>query len=88
MTGAIKPRLFAIELRTVAIVEAVDAMAAKMTADLEQGDILRDTASVHITVLGEVTTVEEAAAHEWDGYCIPYGGDEKTRLAELLGAAK
>lgn len=78
--------LFAIELTTVAIVEADDEDAAMQVARDEQRSICADTLYMDLAMFGQVTCREDLIAHGWDEACIPYGGDGNTRIRDLLAA--
>lgn len=77
------PRLFAVELRTVAIVQALDEYNAYAVARAEQREICGDV-ELDIDLLGEVNSESDVVSYGWDSRCLPYGGDGETRLSELL----
>jgi hypothetical protein len=78
------PRLFVVELRTVAVVLATSAHEATEIADDNWRDIVRDCGDMEIDVLREANTIRDVTNHGWDGRCLPYGGDGNTTIDEVL----
>ncbi|OGB00825.1 MAG: hypothetical protein A3E79_01025 [Burkholderiales bacterium RIFCSPHIGHO2_12_FULL_61_11] len=76
-------QFFAVEIKTTAIVWADDADHAVLVARDHRREICGDV-DMDISVKGEVKRIDQLAAHEWDGECIPYGHDGDTRLMDLL----
>lgn len=76
-------RYWKVELRTEAIIEADGEDHAREIARELERDILSDTDDMEIDVVGEVTQLVQLP-YPWDGECIPYGGDDDTRLKDLL----
>jgi hypothetical protein len=84
-------RFYAVELRTIAIVQVEDeqnATDAEWLAEEHERDIFRDASgtSIEFDCVGEVKSVDDLNLHGWEGECIPYGGDGNTRLKDLLPA--
>lgn len=72
-----------VEIRTVAVVMAVDSSHAYAVARQNVRDAVRD-ADPEIRVLSDAKSEADLNRHGWDGMCIPYGGDGNTRLSEIF----
>jgi hypothetical protein len=77
-------KLFAIELRTVAIVQAETEADAISIAEDDQSDILSDAMDLEFNIEGQVKSAADLPRHGWDEQCIPYGGDGNTTVGEIL----
>ena len=77
-----------VEMKNQIAVAAEDEDRAYALADYQMfRDALGDTTcdGVDITVLEEITHVDQLEVYGWDGKCIPYGDTERnTRLEEIL----
>ena len=81
-------KVYMVEMKIQIAVAAEDEDRAYALADYQMfRDALGDTPwdGVDITVLEEITHVDELKVYNWDGKCIPYGAtDGNTRLEEIL----
>ena len=81
-------KVYMVEMKIQIAVAAEDEDRAYALADYQMfRDALGDTTwdGVDITVLEEITHVDELKVYNWDGKCIPYGTtDGNTRLEEIL----
>ena len=81
-------KIYMVEMKIQVAVASEDEDRAYALADYQMfrdalGDTPRD--GVDITVLEEITHVDELKVYNWDGKCIPYGDtDGNTRLEEIL----
>ena len=78
-----KLKAFPVTFEFIAIVMAEDETHAYQVASDERNDILSDN-PLDMTVGVEVTKASQLKFYRWDEECIPYGGDGRTRLADLL----
>jgi hypothetical protein len=83
MTQILRP--FFVTLETTAVVMAENADQAYRVADRERRDICSDE-EMSICVGSEVTCEDDLKIYDWDGMCVPYGGDGRTRLKDILAA--
>lgn len=74
-----------VTLEVTAVVMAEDADHAYDAARSSKRDIFSDV-DVSIFVGSQVTSESELSAYDWDGMCIPYGGDGRTRLKDIFAA--
>lgn len=74
--------IFKVTLTTVAVVEADNKNEAIDKAQGYRISICRDY-EMDADFGGEVKSLAELP-YEWDGRCLPYGGDGDTRLVDLL----
>jgi len=74
--------IYAVEIITVAVVEAASMGDARQVANGHLRDAARD-GPTDFLVLQEITNLQDLP-DEWDGECLPYGGDGEKRLKELL----
>lgn len=74
-----------VELRITAVVMADSEIDAMVTAESEAREIVRD-GELGADDATELTSLEHLKRldPEWDGRCLPYNGDGRTRLDELL----
>ena len=81
-------KIYMVEMKIQIAVAAEDEDRAYALADYQMfRDALGDTTwdGVDITVLEEITHVDQLEVYGWDGKCIPYGDTEvNTRLEEIL----
>ena len=81
-------KIYMVEMSIQVAVAAEDEDYAYTLADYQMfRDALGDSSwdSVDITVLEEITHVDELKVYNWDGKCIPYGDtDGNTRIEEIL----
>ena len=79
-------KIFMVKMNIQVAVAAEDEDRAYALADYQMfRDALGDTTGVDITVLGEITHVDQLEVYGWDEKCIPYGDTEgNTRLEEIL----
>lgn len=91
MSGKPTPgRIFAVTVsqETTAMVQADSAIEAIDKARRNAREILGEcTQDVVVDVRAEITAQSQLTKHGWDGWCLPYGGDGKARLSEILAAA-
>lgn len=80
-------KLYSVELKVIAVVEAEDENEAIQAAEDGKREIFGDVDGPDITVLSEVESLSDLT-DGWDGDCIPYGGDGNTRIHELLAESK
>lgn len=76
------PRLFAVRLSCVAIVEADDPEEAKAVAAEFKRDIVSDLNDFDYDLAGINVRQDQLELWGWDGMCIAYGGDGNTRLKD------
>lgn len=76
-------RPYFVEYTVTAVVMAEDENDAWSVARSERRDVFRDADDMDIFVRGEVTG-EKDLDDSWDLHCVPYGGDGKTRIGELI----
>lgn len=74
-----------VELKITAVVMAESEIDALGVAESEAREICFDgeLTAYDATELNSLEQLKRLD-HEWDGECIPYGGDGNTTLAELL----
>ena len=73
--------IFKVRVATDLVVEAASPEEAKCVARMS---VLESYSSdFAVDFLAEVTELEALPA-KWDGMCLPYNGDGKTRLRDLL----
>ena len=77
--------LYIVTLSKTVVIEAMDETDAYDAAISERHEIFMDS-DPDIDVGSEITSLEQLPG-EWDGMCLPYGGDGRTRLQDLLLAA-
>ena len=81
-------KIYMVEMKIQVTVAAEDEDRAYALADYQMfRDAMGDTTcdGVDITVLEEITHVDQLEMYGWDGKCIPYGDTEgNTRLEEIL----
>lgn len=81
-------KIYMVEMKVQVAVAAEDEDRTYALADYQMfRDALCDTTwdGVDITVLEEITHVDQLEVYGWDGKCIPYGDTEgNTRLEEIL----
>ena len=79
-------KIYMVEMNIQVAVASEDEDRAYALADYQMfRDALGDTTCVDITVLEEITHVDQLEVYGWDGKCIPYGDtDGNTRLDEIL----
>lgn len=81
-------KIFMVEFKIQVAVAAEDEDHAYDLADYRMlREAVRDTTwdGVDITVLKEITHVDQLEVYDWDGKCIPYGDtDGNTRIEEIL----
>ncbi|WP_345815329.1 hypothetical protein AAGS40_23420 [Paraburkholderia sp. PREW-6R] len=58
--------------------------ARRVAAD-HKADICADT-PLKFSIGAFIASEDELIAHDWDGMCLPYGGDGHTRLREIIAA--
>lgn len=79
----LKPYVVTIEF--TAIVMAKGELHAIEVANSHKHDICSDEdgdfSSGH-----EITSEDALSAYGWDGMCLPYGGDGRTRLKDIIAA--
>lgn len=80
-------KLFQFELTTIVVIAAEDQAHALQIAESGAAEFFADDISPRIELDGEVTSLDQLR-HGWDGECIPYGGDGRTRLDDLLPNAR
>lgn len=85
------PKFYAVEVRTVAVIQVEDDeddIMAETIADSEVTDIVTDAKhnAMEFNSMGEIKNLKDLQQYDWDGKCIPYGGDGNTRLEDLLPA--
>lgn len=83
MSTILKP--YFVTLEVTAVVMAEDADHAYDVARLERCDICSDV-DMSIFVGSEITSEAELSAHDWHGDELPYGGDGRSRLRDILAA--
>lgn len=83
MSAILKP--YFVTLETTAVVMAEDSDHAYDVARLERRDICSD-ADMTILVGSEVTSEAELSVHDWSGDALPYGGDGRSNLRDVLAA--
>ena len=69
-------KIFMVEMSIQVAVAAEDEDHAYALADYSMlSDAVRDTPwdGVDVTVLQEITQIDQLEAYDWDGKCIPYG---------------
>ena len=76
---------YMVEITVHAVVMADDESQAADLARRDAGEIARNEDKHAISGVFEIKSVADLR-HGWDGRCIPYGGDEDTRLEDLLPA--
>lgn len=76
-------KLYQIEITTIAVIAAYDEASALDIAESDARSIFSDDCNPRIELDREVTCLADLR-HGWDGGCIPYGGDGKTRLKAML----
>ena len=76
--------LFTVELTDFIVVVADDASHAYEMARDHRTAACMDSQPEY-NVVGEVKTLGELPG-DWDGDCLPYGGDGKATLGEILGS--
>lgn len=74
-----------VTLEVTAVVMAEDADHAFNVAKLERREICSDT-DMTILVGSEVTSEVDLSRHDWSGDALPYGGDGRSRLRDILAA--
>ena len=75
-------------METTMVVVADDENHAFDVARSRARDAFSDACEPYqVCVIGEVKDVAQLR-DGWDGDCLPYGGDRKTRLSELLSDSK
>lgn len=75
---------YMVSLTTYGVVMAYDEENAVAVAAHYTKEIQEEYWEPVINVCGEVKG-EADYDHGWDGECIPYGGDNETRLSQLVG---
>ena len=75
---------YMVSLTTYGVVMADDEEHALFVAKGIKKEIQEEYWEAVINVCGEIKG-EADYAHGWDGECIPYGGDDETRLSQLVG---
>lgn len=83
MNAILKP--YFVTLEVTAVVMAEDADHAYDVARMERRDICSDV-DTSIFVGSQVTSEAELLAHGWNGDELPYGGDGRSRLRDILAA--
>lgn len=79
----LKPYLVTLEYNAVVMAESpIDAYSV---ASREASEIVRD-GEADVSTGYELTSVDQLTVHGWDGMCLPYGGDGKTRLKDIFAA--
>lgn len=76
-------KLFAIEIKTAAMIAAEDAEQALEIAERDARQIFGEDGSPTIELDSEIKSIG-SLPNGWDGECLPYGGDGNTRLKDLL----
>ena len=77
-----------VELTVTDVVMAESPLQAHLVAEEHASAIIRDTElSADSAVLVESLEHLARLEPEWEGGCVPYGGDGNTRLSALLPAA-
>lgn len=77
---------YAVEVTLHMVVMADDLKRARKVGRQFARDAARKDEFDDVFVLREVTS-EDELPDEWDGTCVPYGGDGNTRLKDLLPAS-
>jgi hypothetical protein len=83
MSTILKP--YFVTLEVTAVVMAEDADHAYDVARMERRDICSDV-DMSIFVGSEVKTEADLSAQDWTGDDLPYGGDDRTKLRDILAA--
>lgn len=73
---------YQLTMKTTVVVMASDALHAVQVARENHREIVRDS-ELDAGIALPVNSLSDLS-DEWDGECIPYGGDGNTRLKELL----
>jgi len=78
-------RIFSVNITVTTLVQADNHADAVQVAKDEFREIASDTLpkDIIIGVMSEITAVT-GLPDGWDGRCLPYGGDGKTRLVDIL----
>lgn len=75
-------KMWNVEVSYVAVVLAGDEIEAAEVARRNAREIVRDAGESDCVVTHELKAVSDFR-DEWDGACIPYGGDGNKRINEL-----
>ena len=75
-------KAYKLTMKTTVVVIAADALHAVQVAKENMREIKRDS-ELEPGIAFTVNSLAELT-DEWDGDCIPYGGDGNTQLKELL----
>lgn len=83
MSDIVKP--YYVELKVTAVVMAKSELDAHFVAERHHNDILRDS-DLEADYAVEVSSMKEMRDLDasWTGDCIPFGGDEKTCLQDIV----
>jgi len=78
-------KIYNVSIMVTTLVQADDAEHAMHVAKESFREVAHDTLPRHITVgvLAEITALT-GLPEDWDGQCLPYGGDGNTRLDAIL----
>lgn len=77
---------YAVEVSFTMIVMAESEDVTCEAALLDADEAWGDTPDKNYTTLGEIKTEADLKRYQWDGQCIPYGGDGETRLSDILAS--
>lgn len=77
------PKFYETTITITAVVQADNATDAYLVTRDQMREIFRDIDHPDITVGNRIGSVKDLPK-EWDGMCLPYGGDGNTRLKDLL----
>jgi hypothetical protein len=79
---------YALTISITTIVMADNEQHARFVAEHEKGEIFGDAYGDQIkySPATEMTCEADLSKVNWDGFCLPYGGDGNTRLNDILAS--